>query len=122
MGRLQVPVVRRHDEVPAMLRVMVAVRPQRIFRHQRAPVDRASPGTGLVHLLVDRAGERQRLDDLHQLAAADAAPAGLPVGDCVEVQLAAPHQIEPHRDQIHTADRTLAAAIVDHFRMHRAGP
>src|SRR5436190_12498516 len=49
MRRLNVPVVRRHDEVAAVLRVVVAVRPQGVLRDARAPVDRALAGVDLVH-------------------------------------------------------------------------
>src|SRR5262245_5917747 len=60
MRRLEVPVIGRHDEVAAVLRVVIAVRPQRIFPDERAPVDRARAGIDLIHLRVQGTRERHR--------------------------------------------------------------
>jgi hypothetical protein len=116
------PVVRRHDEVPAVLGIVIAVRPQRVRRHEGPPVDRAPAGIDLVDLGMHRARERQGLDDLHQLPAADPAAASLPVGNRVEMELTTPHEVESNPRQRHAADRTVAGLVVDDLGMHRTGP
>jgi len=121
MAAFQMPIVGRHEEVAAVLRIVIAVRPQRIPGDERPMVNRTPAGIDLVDLRMRRARERERFDDLYELPPADPAPAGPVLGD-VEVELTAPHELEPHRRQRHPADGTRAALIVDDLGMHRTGP
>jgi hypothetical protein len=104
-----------------MLRVVVAVRPQPISGDKGPPIDRTAARIDLVDLRMRRAREGERFDNLYELPAADAALAG-PVLGRIEVKLAAPHELEPHRRQRHPADGTRAALIVDDLGMHRTRP
>ena len=113
------PVVGRHEELAAMLRVVIAVRTRRDFSgHRRAVRARArlrrfgrGPGAGPRH------GHRQ----LNQIAAVDGALSRLRLRDH-RVHRAAPDRIEAHGHEVHLADRTDAFLVLEDVRVHRARP
>src|SRR5262249_57667142 len=68
-GHLDVPVVRRHRELPAVLRVVIAVRTKRVLLDERSSVDRTAARSELGDLRMGRARERQRLAQTDERAA-----------------------------------------------------
>ena len=121
MRDLQVPVVRHHEERAAVLRIVVAVRPDGVLRDERAAAARTAAGIEGLDRRVHRAGEGERLGDANEVAAAARAGAGRHPGD-VAVHRAGPDERESDGFERHPADRALAGLVVDDFRMHRAAP
>ena len=113
------PVVGRHEEQTAVLRIVVAVGTHRVLRLHRGAVG-AGAGIRLLDLRMIRARERQLHGQLHELAAADRTFAGsLLLDDGVD--WTAVHRIQADRIELHLADRAGSFLVVEHVRVHRTG-
>ncbi len=114
------PVVRRHEEGAAVLRVVIAVRARVVSRNRRRPVG-AGSRLELGNLAVGRARKGERRCFLHEIARADAAFARRTLFDD-GMNRAGVHRHQTHGFQIHAADTARALLVFEHVRVHRAGP
>ncbi len=114
------PVVGRHEEDAAVLRIVIAMRASRVPRQRRRPIG-AFPRFELRDLPVARARKGERRGLLHEVARADAAFARLRLFDD-GVNRARIKQDQPDRLQVHAADAARALLCFEHVRMHRTRP
>ncbi len=112
------PFVRRHEELAAVTRVVIAVRAQRLFEFAWLAV-RAIPRLEEPRLVgCVRAGPVLRHGDLHELALVDGAHAGFR-GDHRGVVWTGKREVEPDRFEIHPADGAAAWFVVHDLCVHR---
>ena len=104
------PVVRRHEELAAVLRVVIAVRAQRPASDARRAVG-AGARLEMLGGAIGRARPRERHGDRHQLAPAHAALAGIGFGD------RRVHWTHPCRVETHGHERQLAVGARTGLRL-----
>src|SRR5206468_7693096 len=114
------PVVRRHEKQAAALRVMVAVRAGCVLDPRGGSV-RAGSWRQIFDARPIRTRPRHRHGHVHELAAADWAPARFGSGDH-GMDGTAPGGLEPDRLELHPADWTEAGTVVHDLGVHRARP
>jgi hypothetical protein len=113
-----IPVVRRHEELPAVPRIVIAVRAALARGRARLTIG-AGAGLQLMDLGMPRARPEQRHRDRHELPAADAAGSRLRLDDRW-MQRTRVGGVEPDRHERHAAAWTRPGAIRDHIGIHRA--
>ena len=112
-------VVRCHEELTAVLRVVIPVRAKRPLRDHRFTVGTRT-AVDLVDVRAVGARPRQRHRHLDQLSTTNPARARLRFGNH-RVNGAGPDRFQPHRREVHLANRTCARFRLDDVGMHRTG-
>ena len=108
------PVVRRHEELAAVLRIVIAVRARRPMADARRSVG-TDAGLEMRRRAIRRTRPRERYRDRHQLTPAQAALARVGLGDR-RVHRTHPRRFEPHRHE-----RQLAVGTHARLRLEDVG-